>query len=126
MTRKQIGHGPIGAEYVGEFPKFYTRYFNPYVTGRAGLPAFGRMRGGKRKRIYPHKDLSHAVREAEVQLGRVSEAECDCETSGAPSAAYEGRRGCQANAEGQTGPTHTLPCRVEKLRSKPLCCNAGG
>ena len=32
VVRKQIGYGAIEATHAGDFQKFYTKYFNPYVN----------------------------------------------------------------------------------------------
>jgi hypothetical protein len=58
VVRKQIGYGAIGAEYAGEFQKFYTAYLNPYLNFHrpCGFATVETNARGKRKRIYQHKD----------------------------------------------------------------------
>ena len=56
--RKQIGHGPIGAQHAEEFQKFYTARMNSYLNfhrpcGFATLETDAR---GRCRRRYPHQD----------------------------------------------------------------------
>jgi hypothetical protein len=58
VIRKQIGYGPIGAEYADQFQKFYTAYLNPYLNFHrpCGFASIRTDAKGKRKRVYPHQD----------------------------------------------------------------------
>jgi len=58
VVRKQIGHGPIGAEHAEAFQKFYTAHFNCYLNYHrpCGFATVLTGANGKRHRIYPAQD----------------------------------------------------------------------
>ena len=58
VVRKQIGYGPIDAKHAGEFQKFYTALFNPYLNFHrpCGFATIVTNTRGKRKRVYRHED----------------------------------------------------------------------
>jgi transposase InsO family protein len=58
VVRKQIGYGPIDAQFAEAFQKFYTKHFNPYVNYHrpCGFAQIKTLARGRRKRTYPAAD----------------------------------------------------------------------
>jgi hypothetical protein len=58
VIRKQIGYGPIAAEYAQAFQRFYTAWMNPYLNFHrpCGFATVRTDVRGRCKRSYPHQD----------------------------------------------------------------------